>query len=175
MTTERKTRGSAITGYFKYIKKKWGQDGLDKCYSDLGIKEELDETKYYPDTLMIDVLKWIRSNYGDKSLEDGGRFVVQNLGVIAWLVRMATPKFIAKRFQKNVKELYTFGYVRIDDSRDRTVIVQLYDVYSGPERCIAWVGVCKGALELTNTKGTVEKTKCVEKGDKCCEYTMEWG
>jgi hypothetical protein len=171
---ERKTRGSAITGYFKYIKKKWGQDGLDKCYLDIGLKQDLDETQYYPDELMIDVLKWIRSNYGDEALREGGRFVVKNLGVIAWLVRMASPKFIAKRFQKNMKELYTFGSVEIDDLGEKSIGIRLIDTYAGEERCIAWEGVCKGAMDLTHKKGTVKKKACAGNGGDCCEYVMTW-
>lgn len=171
---EKLTRGDAILSYFTYIRKKWGQEGLEQMFEDTKVPENLTAKEFYPDEEMIKVLDWIKDEHGEKALEEGGRFVVKNLGIIAWLVRLANMKFIMKRFEKNYKELYTFGRIETDTSQENKATLRMYDVYSGPSRCIAWKGVSKGALELTNTKGTAKKTKCVGKGDDCCEYTFEW-
>ena len=34
---ERKTRGTVILTYLKFVKKKWGKVGLETCLSDIGL------------------------------------------------------------------------------------------------------------------------------------------
>lgn len=171
---EKKTRGDAINKYLDYIKRKWGEKGLAECVKDLGLKVPLSDLEFYPDEVMVSVLHWILEKKGRAALVSGGKYVVKNLGVLGWLVKLASPKFIAGRFEKNYHELYTFGRFETDTSQDRKVVIRMYDLYSGPERCIAWEGICQGTLELTNTNGEVKKTKCVGKGDKYCEFIMQW-
>ena len=48
--TERKLKGGVLLGYFDFIKRQWGQDGLDDCLGTLKIKQDkikAEIEKYY--------------------------------------------------------------------------------------------------------------------------------
>ncbi len=171
---ERKTRGDAINTYPKFVKKKWGADGYNACKEASGIQGELKTGTYYPDEMMVNVYKWIHDKKGDQGLLEAGRFIPANLGVIGWLARFGTPEMIIKRVQKNFGEIYTFGRGEVDVSKPDVSVVQFYDIYAGPERCLVWKGIFEGFISITKRQGYVEKTKCAGKGDPCCEYIVYW-
>ena len=171
---ERRVRGSVMNAYLKYIKKKWGKVGYEQCLRDLGLETTFKDGEYYHNEIHENILRWISREKGIEYVEEAGKFVVQNLGIIAWLVRFASVKTILERFPKNYSEVYTFGRLAIDISEDNSrFAIRLYDVNEIEEACRAWLGVCKGGLEMTGFKGKVTETKCRRKGYKCCEYTME--
>ena len=169
----RRVRGSVMNAYLKFVKKKWGKTGLDKCLSDMGLKGEFVDGEYYHSEIHENLLRWIHRTHGMEAVEAGGRFVIQNLGIISWVVRFASVKKVLNKFPVNYSEVYTFGHVEVDTSRDDVLYLRLYDVNHIEEACHAWLGVCKGGMKMTKTKGTVTETKCFRKGDDCCEYTFK--
>jgi hypothetical protein len=141
----------------------------------MGLAEDVKDGLYYPDAYRENVLRWIERTYGRENIVEAGKFVVKNLGLLGWLVRFANPKTVAESFPKNYSEVYTFGQVKVDTSQRDRIVLRLYDVNRIDISCDSWVGVCNGALEMTNAKGTVSKTKCQLKGDVYCEYVVDYG
>ena len=169
----RRVRGSVMNAYLKFIKKKWGKSGLDKCLSDLGLKETFVDGQYYHSEIHENLLRWIHRVKGEEAVQQGGAFVIQNLGIISWVVRFASVRKVLNKFPVNYSEVYTFGHVEVDTSRDNVMFLRLYDVNHIEEACMAWMGVCKGGLAMTKTKGVVTETKCGRKGNEYCEYTFD--
>ena len=123
-------RGSVLNAYVKYIRNKWGSNGELQFYEETGIDEEFKDGMYYHDELRENILRWIGRVKGDEYIEDAGKFVVKNLGILAWLVRFASIKTLAGKFPKNYSEIYTFGKVGVDYPDDNTVLFKLYEVNS---------------------------------------------
>ena len=170
---DRQVRGTVINAYLGFVKKKWGIEGLEKCMKDLGIEESVKDGHYYIDQVRENILRWISREKGSEYLEEAGSFVVENLGILSWIVRFASPKTIVEKFPKSYSEVYTFGRIEIDHSDEKNIIARLYDVCQIEETCEVWKGVCKGVLKITKSKGTVTKTRCQLKGDAFCEYVVE--
>lgn len=170
---DQRVRGSVINGYFKFIQKKWGKEGLNNCLSDLGLEDNIKDGKYYHGQITENILRWLSREKGMEYAAEAGKFVVQNLGILKWLVRFASIKTVANKFPENYSEVYTHGHVEVDTEQDHQIFIRLFDVNQIKESCSAWQGVCEGVLALSKTKGTVRKTKCQMKGDNCCEYTIE--
>ena len=170
MPEDRLTRGSAINGMLKFVKKKWGKEGLDACLHDIGIADNLNDGKYYPDAILGNILKWIRREKGMKYVREGGKFTVQHLGMLSWLLRLTDFKRVAESFPKNYSEAYKFGRAEVDTSTEGKVIIRLYDICVFEEAYPSWQGTIEGVLEATRTKGRVEITKNEEDG--YCAFTV---
>jgi len=159
MPTKRLTRGSAMNGFFGYIKKKWGKEGLEHCKDDIGLETDIKDGGYYPDEILVQILKWIGREKGMNHVRDGGRHTVLNLGMINWIMRFADIKTVAKRFPKNYSEVYKFGRVEVDADKPGIIYLRLYDVITYEEAYHSWLGVCEGALQASKTKGQVSISK----------------
>ena len=99
---ERRTRGSVLNGYLKYIQQKWGVAGLKVARADVGIDNlDFKDGQYYQDEIIGNVLRWIRRNKGDEAVKGAGRFILHNLGILSWMVRFTDFQTLAKKFPKN--------------------------------------------------------------------------
>ncbi|MFO7619250.1 MAG: hypothetical protein R6W91_06310 [Thermoplasmata archaeon] len=170
---DRKTRGSVINAYLSYIKKKWGIEGQKECRKDLGIEEmEFKDGEYYQDEMVGNVLRWINRNKGRDATKDAGKFIMHNLGILAWLVRFTTIKTLAERFPSNFSEVYAFGKCWVDTSDPKNLRLKFKDVGYYDEACLVWEGICEEALAMTRTKGSVQHVKCQNRGDDICEFIV---
>ncbi len=171
---ERKTRGSVMNGYLKFIKKKWGKEGLDQCKKEVGVEEiEFKDGHYYHDEMIGNVLRWIHREKGRESLVEAGRFILHNLGILSWLVRFTDIETLAKKFPKNYSEVYAFGKVKIDLYDPKKYILIMEDVGYYEEACIIWEGLIDEALVMTKTNGRVSHTKCQRLGESHCEFVID--
>lgn len=171
---ERKTRGSVMNGYLKFIKKKWGKEGLDQCQKELGIDDlEFKDGHYYQDEIIGNVLRWIHREKGRDAVKGAGKFILHNLGILSWLVRFTDVETLAKKFPKNYSEVYAFGKVRIDVSDPKRLVLILQGVGYYEEACIVWEGLVEEALVMTKTKGRVTHTKCENREDEHCEFVID--
>ena len=159
MPERRLTRGSAMNGFFGYIQKKWGKEGLEQCKMDIKLDIDIKDGGYYPDEILVQILKWIGREKGMNHVRDGGKYTALNLGMINWLMRFADIKTVAKRFPKNYDELYKFGRVEVDTDKPGVIYLRLYDVITYEEAYYSWLGVCEGVLQACKSKGTVSISK----------------
>ena len=173
---EKRVKGSVIIGYFKFIKKTWGQDGLDGSVAAMGYgPDTMDESKWYNDKYSTSVLTWIAENKGEDYLERCGRHTVKDLGLMSYIVRFMDIKSILKRGPDSYREAFDYGSFKVSiiDDNKATIAIEgsaANDKYA----CRTWIGVFKGMLEMTNTKGKVVETQCELKGAPFCLYEMTW-
>ena len=171
---ERRTRGSVLNGYLKFIQKKWGKLGLEQCKKNIGIEGmDFKDGNYYQDEIVGNILRWVHREKGEEAVADAGRSVLHNLGILSWLVRFTNVQTLAEKFPKNYTEVYAFGKCWIDISDPKNITVNFRDVGYYEEACIAWKGICEEALVMTKTKGRVTHTKCERKGDDRCQFLIE--
>ncbi|MDO9537421.1 MAG: hypothetical protein Q7J68_03780 [Thermoplasmata archaeon] len=171
---DRRTRGSVMNGYLKFIQKKWGVEGLAQCKKDVGIEDmEFRDGQYYQDAIIGNVLRWMHREKGRESLKEAGKFIMHNLGILSWLVRFTDIETLAKKFPKNYSEVYAFGKCKVDLSNPKRLILVLEDVGYYEEACIIWEGVVEESLVMTKTKGRVTHTKCQRQGAPHCEFVID--
>ena len=171
---ERKTRGSVLNGYLKYIEDKWGSMELKVARADMGIDHmDFSDGQYYQDAIVGNVLRWIRRNKGDDAVKGAGNFILHNLGILSWMVRFSDFQTLALKFPKNYSEVYAFGSCKVDISDPKVVKMTLKDVCYYEEACMVWEGICKEALVMTKTKGKVSHTSCERLGKTECVFLVE--
>ena len=171
---ERRTRGSVMNGYLKFIKKKWGVEGLAQCKRDTGIEDmEFRDGHYYHDEVIGNVLRWVHREKGREAIMDAGGFIMHNLGILSWLVRFTDVETLAKKFPKNYSEVYAFGKCSVDLSDPKRLKLILKDVGYYEEACLIWEGVIKEALTMTKTEGRVTHTKCQRLDAPHCEFIID--
>ena len=173
---ENKVKGSVIIGYFKFIKKTWGNEGLDDSASALNFgPDKLDEGKWYNDRYSVNVLTWIAENKGEEYLERCGNYTVKDLGLLSYIVRFMDIKAILKRGPDSYREAFNYGTFKVEIIDDNRATIKIKGSAANDKyACKTWTGVFKGMLEMTKTKGRVLETQCELKGGPYCLYEMSW-
>ncbi len=169
-------KGGVLKGYFDFIRSEHGPEALEECqrHTRISSKDLVDKELYSIDKDTA-LLTWISSKYGMDELRKAGNYTVKNLGGLAHLVRYANIKFFLRKAKENYDDTFTFGKVSIlTDEMGKSANVIFKDSMLIEESCVAWVGAFEGFLEITRTKGTVDKVKCQLKGDEYCEYKLKW-
>ncbi len=171
---ENKIRGSILKGYAKYIKKMWGQTGLDQC--SLAINFYLHtvvQGKWYDSDIDTRMLRWINDKHGMEYVVRAGNYTVKDLGILSYLLRFASIETLLKKAPQHYSQAFDYGEVEIHITGKSAEII-MKDIAVSEFACPAWLGGMKGMLELTKTKGTVKETQCQLKGAPYCVFTMEW-
>ncbi len=173
---KRMLKGGVILGYFAFIKKSYGKEGLNQCIEALGFgPKDVKAEKTYPRVNSDKVLQWLSENKGMDATRHCGAYTVMHLGILSYLVRFATWEKILHRAKESFRGAFLFGKMTIDlDEPNNKAVAKLMDVTSIKESCNAWQGVVEGAMRLKRANGVVTKTKCQIDGDPYCEYQMTW-
>ncbi len=171
---ERRTRGSILNGYLKFIKEKYGGSELKVARADMGIDNlNFKDGQYYQDEIIGNILRWINRNKGEDAVKEAGRFLLHNLGILSWMIRFSDFQTLVLKFPKNYSEVYAFGNCEVDASDPNKIKMTLKDVCYYEEACLAWEGICEEALTITKTQGKVSHTFCENRGEKQCVFTIE--
>lgn len=169
-----KIRGSALLGYFKYIKKTWGEDGLNECMTATHLDpKQLVEGQWYDDALGSKIMKWLVDTKGPQYLEKLGYNTVKDLGLISYIIRFTNVKSLIKRMPESYRDAFNYGWLKVE-IREKDAIVRIKDNATDDYACPAWIGVLRGMMEATNTKGKVTERLCQRKGGPYCEFVLEW-
>ena len=168
-------RGSVPLGFINYIKKTWGQEGLDQFINDTGMDpKEIKEGQWYDISTSGNVQEWLFKNKGEEQVTKAGAYTVKNQGIFSYVIRFANIKSILKRAPENHRDVFKCGTMEVEIHDNHAKII-MTDTAADEYSCIAWRGAFIGALELTNTKGTVKETQCQLKGGAShCEFLVEW-
>jgi len=171
---ERLTRGSVIKGYARYIKRKWGQDGVAACQKALGLENfKVSGDKWYPESINTGILHWIADNYGREYVEKAAESTVTERGVIAFAARVAGIENVLARGVEDYYRNFNFGEIKIVKSDGRADIY-LIDSPIDELDCLSWQGAFKGILKICKKNGSVREVECVYKGGKACKFEMIW-
>lgn len=174
--TERRLKGGVLLGYFDFIRRQWGQEGLDECLGDLKIDtNSIKAESMYPVEMDWIILKWIADHKGMDYVKKTGHHTVKNLGSLAYLVRFVNIKHLLKQAKHNYQDTFDFGEVSVlcDEYGKRAVVIMKDSNYT-EETCVAWEGAFEGMMEVTRTKGTVKRNKTQVRGDPYDEFILDW-
>ena len=174
--SERRLKGGVILGYLDFIKRQWGQEGVDECMNSIDMDiGTLKAEKFYPGKLDEEVLKWISSTKGEEFVKKTGNHTVKNLGNLAYLVKFVNMKYLLKKAKENYEDTFDYGEISVlcDDYGKKAVVI-MKDSNKIKESCMAWEGALEGMMEVTRTKGTVKMVKCQMKGDIYDEFILDW-
>ena len=174
--SERRLKGGVLLGYLDFIKRQWGQEGVDECINAINIDiKTLKPEKLHPGEMDEEVLKWISKNKGEEFVKKAGNHTVKNLGSLSYLVKFVNIKHLLKKAKENYEDTFDYGEISVlcDEYGKRAVVI-MKDSNIIEESCIAWEGALEGMMEVTRTKGTVKMTKCQMKGDVYDEFILDW-
>ena len=174
--TEMMLRGSVLLGYLKFVKTKWGAQGMKELKEATGLDPaSYREGGWYGAGDSEKLLGWIHDTKGPESLVAAGSFLIQNLGFLAYVMRFLNVKTILVRAPESYADAFRYGSIKIDiDGEVKRAVAVMKDVAVDPYACPAWLGAFQGMLEMTKTKGTVKETQCQRKGADHCEFLVEW-
>ena len=173
MIMAKKVRGSILNGFIKFIKRTWGKDGRDAFMQETGIDiNSISKRKWYPVEYLQKIHGWI-GDKDEKYLRRAGRYTVQDLGILSYLVRFTSIESLLKKAPKSYEDAFSYGDVDIEVG-EKEALVKMKDVVIDEFTCAAWHGVFEGSLEATDTEGSVEPIDHEEKGEKDCFFKMKW-
>ena len=169
-------KGGVLKGYFDFIRAEHGPEAMEECQEHTRISsKDLVDREFYSTEKNIAILTWISDKYGMHELQKAGNYTAKNLGGLAHIVRFANIKFFLRKAKENYEDTFSFGKVSVlTDEVGKSANVIFKDCNVIEESCIAWLGAFEGFMEVTRTKGSVEKVKCQVKGDEYCEYRLKW-
>ncbi|NPA75498.1 MAG: hypothetical protein GXO25_05400 [Euryarchaeota archaeon] len=172
MAEEKKVKGALVNGYLKYVKKKWGNAGLQEVKARAGIERNIKDGEWVPVDNAVAVLEWIKNTKGESHVVDAGRHTAKDLGVFKYIIAsfMSIERFI-HRAQDTYNTLFNYGAIIIKDT-DKGAIVTLRDSRDTDSSCLAWEGALKGIMEVTRTHGTV--TPIEPDAPEDCKFEMVW-
>ena len=172
---EEELRGSVILGYMKFIKAKWGIQGLNEmCQATYLDPKYFKEGGWYPSEESSKLLGWIHNAKGPEFVPLAGNYLIKHLGILAYVLRFMNPKTILTRAPNSYRDAFRYGKMRVDFIGERRAEVKMKDVAVDKYACPAWHGAFQGMLELTKAKGTVEKVQCQLDGAPYCMYIIQW-
>ena len=166
--------GQVLLSYKDYIKKQYGQEGINNLKSALkfDIMQVTVERKY-PSSYVFSCMDYIRTTYGQEELFKMGRFSLQNIGAKRYLTRFFTPQKILDRIIESLPKVnYT---VKLNvEYMENGAIVTFLNPELNEYQCIYWHGMLQGVFDMTKTKGTIDVDMSRVITDKIVIYTMKW-
>jgi predicted hydrocarbon binding protein len=173
--TDRKCRGSTILGYYKYARKTWGAAGAKELATSAKFDpEELKEGGWYDDAINDRILDWIAKTKGKEYLIKSNRYLVQDLGLLSYIVRFMDASTILKKLPANYKDVFNYGRVVVEIEAPGAAKVRIYEAATSEYSCPAWLGVFQGMFEMTHTKGKAKEVQCQFKGAPHCVFELTW-
>jgi hypothetical protein len=153
-----------------------GEKGVEECAKFIEVNPTtLKEGQWYPDAINDKIMEWIANTKGNEFIEVANRQMVQDLGLLSYIVRFMDIKTIFKKLPRNYTDVFNYGRVEVEFPSDKKAIVKIFDAATSKYSCPAWEGVFKGAFDMTATNnGKVVKKKCQLKGEPHCEWHLNW-
>jgi len=174
--SEKKVRGSLLNSYTKYIKKKWGGDGLKECAKVIGMNpDDISAKEWYGLELSIKILECVNEKGGQEHIEKCGGEVLQDIGAIAYLIKLSDMGTVLKRATtQGYDSSFNFGKCSFQIIDKNNALIKLEDHSESELMCLAWIGSIMGAMKLKKLNGKVTEKQCQLKGAGFCEFEVHW-
>ena len=168
----KKAKGVVLNGYLKFIKRKWGFQGMEDAMKFAGIEEMPYDSQWLPVDIFDRTLEWIKTNRGMDMVTEAARYSAKDLGVF---VHLFTSVMSIESLLKRTKETYPtmFNYGSVEVSVDgKKAVVLLKEVVTSDCECPAWKGGLTGLLELSRNSGDVVQIQSDAPWDR--KYEISW-
>ena len=180
-------KGSLVNAAKKYVLMTYGEEGLKKVIAKMTgkngavVDSTILDASWIPEEINIDFLNCATEVLGRGSYEVArqiGRFEAQITIPTLYkvFVRMGDPGFVVQGASRFWKTVHNTGQLKVVSKEKGSVTMRLIDFgFSKESFCSAMLGYCQAALELSGAKKIEAiETKCMSKGDQCCEYSLKW-
>jgi len=172
--TEETINGQLLINYKDYIKKKWGNDGLDKVNKELDFDlNKITNERDYPLTHLFTSFDYLKDNFGMPEIFNFGKFTTQNIGTKRYLATFMPPDKVLERLKESVSKLTRLISVDVKNT-DNGAVVTFQAPNMRDTQCEYWRGLLHGTMELTKTKGTVDMDASKMESQHTVVYTMKW-
>ena len=171
----------------EYIKKRFGQDGVDRVFENLNggrpkdkrlSPDSFTEHEWYPFSLLVEFTKSCAlAMGGDQSaaVAKMERAIAQDIGILKFFIKWTqSPPDLAKKAGEYWHKFHKGGELEVVDFGDNTGTLRLHDYYKEPVFCNGLASYFRGLMEMSQKDVGVKHTACTSKGDKYCEYTITW-
>lgn len=170
--SEKKAKGVVANGYMKFIKRKWGTEGLREAMKYAGIKKEIKDGEWLSMTKTDKLLEWIGRNKGMEYVREAGRYTAKDMGIFRHMFAsiMGIEKLL-KRSQETYSTIFNFGKIEIE-MEDKKARITFREARLTEYSCVAWEGALQGLMEVTRSHGTIKPVKPENPED--CAFEMQW-
>lgn len=168
----RKCKGAAINGLLKYIKKKWGEQGLRDAMKVAGIARTPRDGEWMPVEKRNALYEWLIKNKGQKQVYEAARHAARDLGIFSFLFSFVGVEKLLEKARLNYSTLYNYGEVVIEKQEERKVRVVMKGVGTEKYLCDLWEGAIQGLMDITKSGATLRKTAADAPDD--CAYIIRW-
>ena len=170
--SEKKAKGVVLKGYLKFVKRKWGFQGMEEVMKYAGIEELPYDSQWLPVEVFDRTLEWIRINKGMDMVTEAARFSAKDLGIFVHLFTSVMGiESLLKRSQETYPMMFNYGEMIIEKDGKKAEVL-LKGVVTSESICKAWKGGLIGLLELSRNNGTVEELPTDNPED--CRYVIKW-
>jgi len=169
---ERKAKGAVVNGYLKFVKRKWGVQGMQGAMEYGGMKTSPKDGEWFSMEKTDKVLDWIAKNKGMEYVKEAGKYTAKDLGVFHYLIAsIVGVERLLKKAEQTYGTVFNFGNLRIKID-GKTAVVSMKGVRITDYSCIAWEGALLGIMEVTKSHGIVKPLKA--DGPNDCKFFMKW-
>lgn len=170
----KQAKGQVILGYARFIKKKWGAEGLSECERDMGLKfSDIKDDTWYPEDYNSEIIHWIAEKKGLEMVFQAGISTVAQSGVIAFAAKIAGIRRVLERGEEDYYRALNFGGIKVEVG-DKSARVALTGTTRDAIECLSWSGVFQGVINITGNKGSVRELQCTHKGADVCIFELTW-
>ncbi len=168
----RKCKGAVINGQLKYIKKKWGQQGLKEAMSFAGFSRAPRDGEWIPISKNHLLYEWLIKNKGRKQVYEAARYTAMDLGIFSFIFSFVGMEKLLEKARLNYKTLFNYGDIVIEKLGERKVKITMKEVGTEKFICDIWEGAIRGLMDVTKSGGTINRTTPDESID--CVYIVRW-
>ncbi len=169
---EKMAKGAVLNGYLKFIKKKWGLNGLKEAMAYANIKKEPRDGEWGLARNFDLILEWIAKNKGMKQVKEAGRYSAKDLGVFGYIFgAVVGAEKLLKRMEATYPTMFNYGKMVIEIG-DKSAVINIKGAAISDYDCPAWEGGLIGLMEIARSNGRVKVRKPENPED--CRYMVEW-
>ena len=169
---EKRAKGVVANGYMKFIKRKWGIEGLNQAMEYAGIKRELRDGEWFSMTKTDKLLEWIGRKKGMEYVIEAGRYTAKDMGIFRYMfASIMGMERVLRRAQDAYGTIFNFGKIDIEMNGKKAKIT-FRDARLTEYSCMAWEGALQGLMEVTRSHGSVKPLEPQNPED--CAFEMQW-
>ena len=172
-------RGTHASAWFKALSRGFGLERARTVITDVGLDSVVDSPHilWIPLRQQMSLLEEVERRFGDGSYQlvrdMAGEAVHHFPSVRRYIMRALPPRLLLELAPAAYLMEFNHGRLEVEVS-DRAAHLNNYDWLSSPARCAAWHGSYEGLFALRKLEATIQKQKCVLRGDEYCGYFAEW-
>jgi predicted hydrocarbon binding protein len=181
-------KGIVLNSRIAYVEKYHGKEGFERVLEALSpearamVGGEILVSSWYPLQATVETLVTIDRLFGKGDLSlcrEMGRYTARAAlagGVQQSFVREHDPGFVIKMGPVIWRQYYDSGEIQVEQTGEESAISRIVD-FEEPHKvlCLSIQGWMEEAMEIWGgTEIQVTETKCLTRGEKCCEFVCSW-